>query len=187
MGNDHSKVVINDETFGKDGHFKAHIKLYDGMDRSERIKLREACQAWISVWQTREFKEWVLSFPFQDTELSNEQIYEKLIGSSSHAINVIDSDAEIEIWVNHSSSGNELHTVFSHDGKQWAGSKYLMTYSAAKLAGHLAHDYCRHLNFLHINNTAERSVPFAVGKKTKRMAEAASYAFAEATSAKYFD
>ena len=186
MGNQHSNKVINDETFGEQGHFKVHIKLFEGMEREERIKLREACQAWAAVWQTKEFRDWVLRFDFQDTNLTNQQIYDKLMGGVMGDVSIVDNQADIEIWVKHNNTGDVLNTTFVHDGTQWNGSPYLMTYSAAKLAGHLAHEYCRDLNFLHANTSAERSVPFAVGKKTKRMAEAAAYAMAESTSARYF-
>lgn len=185
MGNQHSNVVTNDETFGEGTKFKVHIKLYEGFDAAQRRKLREAVQAWVDVWRTEEFKNWVMNYDFQDTKLSNAEIYDTLIGDV-YGANIVDNQADIEIWAQHKDSDTVVNTTFVHDGKQWEGSKYLMTYSAAKLAGYLAHEYCRNLHFLHIGPSSERSVPFAVGKKTKRMAENASYDFAENTSAKYF-
>jgi hypothetical protein len=176
---------MNDETFGEEGQFKVHIKIYEGFDRDERIKLREACRMWVYVWQSAEFKEWVLNFKFQDTRLTSEEIYAELVGGFESA-RVVDKGADIEIWVKHTSTTSIVHSTFIHNGEQWKGSEYLGYYSPAKLAGHLAHEYCRSLNFLHASVTAERSVPFAVGKKTKRMAEAASFDMAESTSVKYF-
>jgi hypothetical protein len=188
MGNkpSNSNLVVGDETFGENGQFKVHVKLYEGMDRDEKVKLREACRMWVAVWQSEEFKNWVLGYKFQDTALTSEEIYNELVGGLENA-SIVDKGADIEIWVKHACPASSLHAAFIHDGQQWKGSDYLGYYSPAKLAGHLAHEYCRSLNFLHASITAERSVPFAVGKKTKRMAEAMSYDLAESTSAKYFE
>jgi hypothetical protein len=185
MGNQHSNVVIDDETFGENGHFKVHVKLFEGLDRDEKIKLREACRLWVDVWQSQEFKNWVLNFRFQDTALTSEEIYAKLVGDLESA-RVIDKGADIEIWAKHAGPASTLHAAFVHDGEQWNGSDYLGYYSPAKLAGHLAHEYCRSLKFLHASVTADRSVPFAVGKKTKRMAEVAASETADSTSVRYF-
>jgi hypothetical protein len=174
MGSGYSSVVVDDETFGEDGHFKVHIKLHKRMGEAERTKLREAAKLWVTVWQSRAFKDWVLSYRFEDTSLSNGEIYERLAG---HAVGVgmVENLANIEIWTK-KDRGREtyINTTFEHDGKKWEGSEYLFTYSAAKLAGFLAHEYCRHLDLLHVG-CAERSVPFAVGKETKRIAEATKH------------
>jgi hypothetical protein len=184
MGTGYSNMVINDETFGEDGHFNVHIKLHEGMGQVERAKLREACRLWVAVWQTKEFRDWLMSFQFQDTSLSNDQIYERLVGHAT-GVGMVENHAEIGIWTKKLRGKDTfVNTTFEHDGKKWEGSEYLFTYSAAKLAGFFAHEYCRHLDLLHVGNT-ERSVPFAVGKKTKRMAESLTVDFAEATSAKY--
>lgn len=185
MGGGLSSAVTNDETFGEDGHFKVHIKLHEGMTPLERTKLREACQLWAEVWKTKEFRDWVMSYQFKDTSLTNEQIYEKLVGDIS-GVSMIEKQAEIEIWTKHTGKDAFVKTTFVHDGKQWEGSQYLFTYSAAKLAGFLAHEYCRNLSFLHIGST-EESVPFAVGKKTKRLAEFRSFKFADDTSARFLE
>lgn len=190
MGNSasvgHPSTVVIDETFGEEGHFNVHVKLYEGFEREEKIKLRAACMAWVSVWQSVEFKEWVLGFKFQDTTLSSEEIYAKLIGGFE-AASVVHKETDIEIWVKHNPSGAALGTQFIHDGQMWKGTNYLGIYSPAKLAGHLAHEYCRSLGFLHVSSATQNSVPFAVGKKTKRIAEAAAFSRADSTSVKYFE
>lgn len=185
MGNASSFAVIDDETFGEEGHFKVHIKLYAGLDREHKIKLREACNAWVAAWQSVEFKEWLLAYVFKDTYLTSEEIYSELVGKFECA-GIVEKGADIQIWAKPGATGAALTSVFVHDDEQWKGTDYLGVYTPAKLAGHLAHEYCRSLNFLHTSAAAQMSVPFAVGKKTKQLAEAAAFNLAESTSVKYF-
>jgi hypothetical protein len=170
---DHSSSVVDDETFGEEGQFKVHIKMYEGFDQDERLKLKEACRMWAYAWQSAEFKDWVLNYRFQDTCMTSEEIYAVLVGDFESKP-VTEKGADIEIWIKHHACASVVHSTFTHGGERWKGSEYLGHYSSAKLAVHLAHEYCRSLNFLHASVTAERSVPFAVGRKTKRMAEAVS-------------
>lgn len=189
MGNEHSTVVVNDETYDLGGHFKVHVKLYEGLTAGERNKLRSACLEWISAWQTHEFKTWLLNFRFGDTNYTNQEIYDKLLGGIS-GVNVVEKQADIEIWGKHDNDNDTttITTTFTHDGQQWEGSPHLLEYSIAKIAGFLVYDYCRHQGFLHAGFYEETSIPFAVAKETKRLIEQASPAFiAQATSVKAYN
>jgi hypothetical protein len=178
-------IITNDETFGEDGHFKVHIKLHEGFNPVERLKLRDACRAWVEVWHDNHFREWLMSFQFSDEGHSNREICNKLLGGISGA-KVVDNQADIEIWGRHNNDGTTdavtIKTTFVHDGKQWEGSTRLMTYTVAKIAGFLVYDYCRHQGFHHAGTSEERTVPFAVAKETKRLIEEAFPALAEAHS-----
>jgi hypothetical protein len=177
---DHSSSVVDDETFGEDGQFKVHIKMYEGFDCSEKVMLREACLVWVTAWQSEEFKEWVLNFHFQDTRLTSEEIYAVLVRGVFESASVLNNGTDVKVWVGShaTATASNIHSSF-HDGEQWRGSDYLGPYSTAKLADHLAYEYCRSMHFLQATATGENSVPFAVGKKTRRMADAASYSEAK--------
>lgn len=170
MGNEHS-VVAGDETFGEEGKFKVHIKLYDGLAPLERLKLTEACKLWVKVWQSEQFKDWLMTFEFAD-EKSNQEICEKLLGDISKA-NVVAKQADIEIWGERQGVADitVLNTTFVAGGEHWEGTPYMATYPAAKLAGFLAYDYCRFHGFLHAGIAPTHTVPFAIAKETKRLAE----------------
>jgi hypothetical protein len=189
MGSGHSKIAINDETFGDDGQFKVHIKLFEGFNTEERHKLRAACQQWVETWQSSEFKNWLLTFHFANTNYTNQDIYNKLVGGVS-GVKVVDNHADIEIWGKHDTvaDSTSISTTFVHDGKEWGGSPHLMNYTVAKLAGYLVFDFCRHEGFLHAGFSEERSVPFAVAKETKRLIEAATpMVAAQSTSVKNYE
>lgn len=187
MGTGHSTVVCNDETFGTGGNFKVHIKLFEGFDPEERRKLRQACRDWAEVWQSSAFKQWLLEFQFEGTDLTNEQIFDKLMGGVS-AVNIVDNQADIEIWAAQSENAeNTLNTTFLVDGKEWEGSPFLTSFSVAKIAGYLAYDYCRNQGFLHAGIAPTRTVPFAVACETKRLIEqTAPLIIAQSTSVKSY-
>jgi hypothetical protein len=174
MGNEHSSTILADETFGEDGHFKVHLKLHEGLTPSERLKLSEACEAWVEVWQSSQFKNWLLTYDFSDPDHSNQVIYEKLLGSMSKA-NVVTKTADIEIWGKREGAADitTISTTFVSElgGENWEGTPYLTTYPAPKLAGFLAYDFCRFLGFRHAGSGPTHTVPFAVAKETKRLAE----------------
>lgn len=164
--------VLSDETFGEEGQFRVHIKLHAGFSTAERLKLRDACRGWVNVWHSPSFKKWVMEFNFSDTDHTNKEIYDKLLGGLSGA-NVIDNQADIEIWGRRDpeSVGTLVSTTFVHNGEPWEGSERLLTDSVGKVAWQLVYDYCRHQGFLHAGYSEEQSVPFAVAKQTQILIE----------------
>lgn len=169
-----------------------------GFSDEELEKLTKAVGLMASAWSSDEFKEFVVNFeysyqanvgrwPFRKLQtfsgkqfrwnlnLNNLQVYEKLTSGSETLNPGEDHDADISITIDRKNVRGVIGYTYPTSRMQWIYSWYFKAYSAAEIAGNLAHEYCHKIGFDHeFNNVPGRefTVPYAIGYQTVKIARA---------------
>lgn len=153
-----------------------------GYTATEQTKLREATGLMEKVFNSREFRDAVLSSQhdgkpgFADDARSPKEIYEAIRAAKENFTEAADGEVDLNLslkslsWFNRNVVG---YTTPSSDTIT-TNRRFFSNYDSAEVAGHLAHEWLHKLGFEHDHaSTADRphSVPYAVGDLVERLAK----------------
>lgn len=167
--------------------FKVKL-ITEELTEKELVKVNLAAQKMEMVFNQPEFKDFILNYSynssyttghlwwkktyytrqtgFASTDLSRDQIYQKLMSGREDLSSEMDQEADIFLRVDRSnrrgvigytSPSTKWQTIYG-----WALSRYSIDF----ITGNLAHEWCHKVGFAHdYYSTASRpySVPYAVG------------------------
>ena len=153
------------------------------------VKIKEAANLLARAWNTEEFKEFVLKFNYEHvwytgslwwkqrhselvrsfyyTDLTKEQVYQKLMDCAEDLSPVKDQEIDICIDTYYKNNGVIGYT-YPNTKWQWINLKFFKNYTAADVASNFAHEFAHKLGFDHeynFTNNRQYSVPYAVGYK----------------------
>jgi hypothetical protein len=112
---------------------------------------------------------------FRETDLSNEQIYAKIMSGSEYLSPQADKEADIKVTVAAGSRG-VIGWTNPHTPMQWISSWFINSRSvdSVEVAGNLSHEWMHKLGFDHAFNYysgREDTVPYAVGEIIVELAQ----------------
>lgn len=134
------------------------------------------------------FKSIVLNFSFTDyngnlknkfhyTELTNQEVYDKIMSGSEILTPESDGEADISIELDTSWTRNVIGYTYPTTAWQWIYAKFFRNWSEEEIAGNIFHEYMHKLGFDHeFNYTFDReySVPYKLGYACEEFAKKVS-------------
>lgn len=168
--------------------FKVTVKT-SGLSPDEQNKIDLAAQRMELVFNSEEFKNFVLNFSYPVTYcsgrlwwkkcttetrscfvdnqgLTNFQIYNRLMSGAETLDQTPDSEADIFVEVDRRNRRGVIGYTYPSTKWQWIYQWVLLRYSIFDIASNLAHEWCHKIGFDHSYKwtaTREYSVPYAIG------------------------
>lgn len=152
---------------------------------NDLIKLNKAVKYVEEFINSREFIELVSTFSYEDrnglinrnfhyTDLTNQQVLEKILSGSEVLTPEADGEADIQIELDTSWTRNVIGYTYPTTAWQWIYAKFFRNWSAEEVAGNIMHEYMHKLGFDHEYGwTFERefSAPYALGYACEKYAK----------------
>lgn len=129
------------------------------VDADEKLKIMAAFQHWRKVLADPKFWDTVKAFQFKQTEMTSEQIAQKLYLGTHDGI--------VNLGMYRSWNPWSVEVAKSSNGHVWLNRWHFNKNSVQKVAGSLAHEYAHCLGFTHSykpNADRDNSVPYVVGR-----------------------
>lgn len=143
-------------------------------------KMKDALKRLKVVINSAEFKNKVINHSYNGDKtfidnngLTNEEIYQKIMAASETLSPEEDHEIDIDITLYFANNSTVGYT-YPNVNKIWVNRKFFSTYSLAKVAGNVAHEWTHKLGFDHDFQRTERrnfSVPYAVGSIIQELIE----------------
>lgn len=155
---------------------------------TENKKIQAAAAHMERVFNSEEFKQFVLNYSytntyttgrlwykkthtevikhFESTEMTNEQVYQTLMNGAEILDSVIDHEADIFLKIDRRNKRGVIGYTYATTKWQWIYNWVTQNYTVQDIAGNLAHEFCHKLGFDHAyynTPTREYSAPYAVG------------------------
>lgn len=135
-------------------------------------KVRNSIERMLIVINSKEFKKRMLAHEFNGSigfanndGMTNEQVYQKILEASETLQPGKDDEMDMKVTYYYANNGTVGYT-YPSTTEVWVNQKFYSSYTYAKIAGNLSHEWCHKLGFKHdSSNTSRRkySVPYAVG------------------------
>lgn len=166
----------NDELTGENEHESAngYVRVNyvtRNYTDAQNEKIAEVARRIEIVLNSYEFRDAVLNFEWKDefhfanTEMSNQEVYDYIMGGMETLSGIEDNEMNVDVTMYYSRRGVVGYTYPSSD-RIWTNSKFFNRYSFGGVAGNLVHEWCHKLGFKHDSNRTSRraySVPYAIG------------------------
>jgi len=151
--------------------FESDVTLTN-FDVNDEIKVKKAISIIKSVIASQEFKDRVINFTYggkktyvDNGNLSNEEIYQKLIDGSEDLRPGIDHQMDLDLELYYSSRSTVGYT-YPNGLRIWMNTKFFDRYTPAEVAGNVLHEWTHKLGFGHASSysvSRDSSVPYALG------------------------
>lgn len=163
-------MLIQIKEHGK--KFAVNLDVQHSLTQKELTKLQQAARHAFDVMNSDSFKLWCWNFSysgrnhFHDTNLTNEQVYDKLMSGAERLLPVVDNEMDITLLIDHRNKKGVLGYTFKSTIKQWIYNRFFSSANYKQISGNLVHEWCHKMSFGHDYKRTkyrEYSVPYAVG------------------------
>lgn len=151
---------------------------YVNFTATQKAKYEKAAEIVKKVVATKEFMDKVKNHKYNgkitfvdNGGKTNEQIYQNILNGNetlqSSKNNAI--DVEVELYYANTST---VGYTYSNSKRIWVNTKYFDTYTPAKVAGNLFHEWLHKLGYTHASSystSRDYSVPYAIGYMISNM------------------
>jgi hypothetical protein len=147
----------------------AHLRNFT---EKQEIKMREALRRLKIIINSKEFKEKVINHKYQDKytfidndDLSNEQIYDKLIEGAEELDPTVDHEVDLDFTMYYKRN-NTVGYTYPSTNRIWVNSRFFTSASYGKVAANAIHEWSHKVGFGHsykYNSRRPFSVPYGVG------------------------
>lgn len=143
-------------------------------------KMRDALSRLQIVINSSEFKERVIEHIFNgqrtfndNDDLTNEQIYEKLMSGREDLLPEVDQEIDLDMTLYYRNNSTVGYT-YPDTVRIWVNDKFFSGYSLGQVAANAIHEWTHKVGFTHdFRNNPDRpfSVPYAIGSIVRDMVD----------------
>jgi hypothetical protein len=145
--------------------------------KEQKAKVVEASKRIETIVNSDKFKQGVLDFSYQgkkkfvDTELTNEQVFNKIYEGAETLKPEVNHQMDIALTM-YTGRTSTIGYTYPNVLRVWTNSKYHNNYGPCEIVGNVFHEWLHKLGFVHAfrySSSRDYSVPYALGYMVETM------------------
>lgn len=129
-------------------------------NKEQKLKLGQAQAVLEKIFNSEEYKQEVLKRKFTSTELSPQEIYEKLFAGAEALIPAVNYQMDLQVRMYYSWRRTVGYT-YPSDMVVHTNSRFHNSYGVCQVASNLTHEWTHKMGFSHASARDSKSVPYA--------------------------